>query len=142
MKFSMRSRDEVDINLTPMIDVVFLLLIFFMVSTNFNSQADLKVSLPTASAKSKAQPETPLELGIDASGRYYLAGKALANSQPATLFKALAERLRTPEKTPLIVRADARTPNQFVVTAMDTAARLGLSRLSIATTSTPSSPEK
>jgi biopolymer transport protein ExbD len=131
MKFSMRSRDEVDINLTPM-----------MVSTTFNSQADLKVSLPTASAKSKAQPETPLELGIDASGRYYLAGKPLANSQADTLFMALAERLRTHAKTPLIVRADARTPHQFVVTAMDTAARLGLSRLSIATTSTPSSAEK
>jgi biopolymer transport protein ExbD len=140
MKFTIRSRDEVDINLTPLIDVVFLLLIFFMVTTTFKSQADLKVTLPTASAKSESQPETPIELGIDASGRYYLAGKALANSQADTLFVALAERLRTHEKAPLIVRADARTPHQFVVTAMDTAARLGLSRLSIATTTTPTAP--
>ena len=140
MKFDTRSRDEVEINLTPLIDVVFLLLIFFMVTTTFNIRSELNVNLPAATKAPKHQQEDLLELVIDAAGRYYINGREVVNSQPAALLAALTEITKDRAERPLIIQADARTPHQYVVTAMDTVAKLGLSRISIATTNVNSTP--
>lgn len=134
MKFRLKATDEIQVNLTPLIDVVFLLLIFFMVTTTFNQYAELKIDLPEASTKLKPQPDDLLELVIDAQGRYYVNGQALVNTKAQTLVAALRKVASEPKGLPMIIRADARTPHQSVVTAMDSAARVGLSRLSIATT--------
>ncbi len=140
MNFSTRPRDDVDINLTPLIDVVFLLLIFFMVTTTFIRQSDLKIDLPQASAEPKPQPEKMLELIIDASGRFYVDGRGVINNRPETLIAALRKALNGRRDLPMTIRADARTPHQSVVTALDSAARIGLSRISIATTKAEQSP--
>ena len=133
MKLRGHSVEEPSIDLTSLIDVVFLLLIFFMVSTTFERQAALKVDLPEASEVELPQelPER-LELVIDANGRMYLNDRQLVDSSDATLVAAFTELTGTKRDLPLILRADRETPHHYVVTAMDVAARLGFTNLSIA----------
>jgi biopolymer transport protein ExbD len=129
-----RSDERVDINLTPLIDVVFLLLIFFMVSTTFDRHAKLKVELPEASAtKQQQQQEEPIVLAIDAKGNYFINDRQLVNTTLDTLKIALRKTVADKKDVSLVLRADAKTPHQSVVRAMDAASQLGLTRLSIAT---------
>lgn len=129
--------ETVEVNLTPLIDVVFLLLIFFMVTTTFDKHARLKVSLPESSAKTTQQQSEPLVLSIDAKGNYFLNERQLVNQQLGTLKQALKKVISQDNKdykdVALVLRADANTPHQSVVRAMDAASQLGLSKLSIAT---------
>jgi biopolymer transport protein ExbD len=130
---SSRTEDP-EISLTGLIDVVFLLLIFFMVSTTFEHQAVLKVDLPEA--KNVGAPEdqpNSFELVIDPNGQFYLNDRQLVDGKPATLQAAFIEAAGDDRNIPIILRADAETPHHFVVTAMDVTAQLGFSRLSIAT---------
>ncbi len=132
--------DSVEVNLTPLIDVVFLLLIFFMVSTTFDRHAKLKVSLPESSTKATQQQNDPLILSIDAKGNYFLNERQIVNQQLGTLkqaiLKTLSEKNVNIEDVSLVLRADANTPHQSVVRAMDAASQLGLTKLSIATVET------
>ena len=132
--------DSVEVNLTPLIDVVFLLLIFFMVSTTFDRHAKLKVSLPEASTKATQQQNDPLVLSIDAKGNYFLNEHQVVNQQLGTLkqaiLKTLGEKNVNIKDVSLVLKADANTPHQSVVRAMDAASQLGLTRLSIATVET------
>jgi len=129
--------ETVEVNLTPLIDVVFLLLIFFMVTTTFDKHARLKVSLPESSSKATQQQSEPLILSIDAKGNYFLNERQLVNQQIDTLKQALRKTIGQDKKdykdVALVLRADANTPHQSVVRAMDAASQLGLSKLSIAT---------
>ena len=129
--------DSVEINLTPLIDVVFLLLIFFMVTTTFDRHARLKVSLPESSAKTVQQKDEPLVLSIDAKGNYFLNERQLVNQQLDTLkqaiLKTIGEKKQDTKDVALVLRADANTPHQSVVRAMDAASQLGMTKLSIAT---------
>jgi len=128
-----RSDERVDVNLTPLIDVVFLLLIFFMVSTTFDRHAKLKVELPEATAKTEQQLEDPVILSIDAKGNYFIDDRQVVNTQLETLKIALQKTVADKKDVSLVLRADAKTPHQSVVRAMDAASQLGLTRLSIAT---------
>ena len=128
-----RSDERVDVNLTPLIDVVFLLLIFFMVSTTFDRHAKLKVELPEASARTEQQLEEPVVLSIDAKGNYFINDRQVVNTQLETLKIALQKTVADKKDVSLVLRADAKTPHQSVVRAMDAASQLGLTRLSIAT---------
>jgi len=128
--------EGVEVNLTPLIDVVFLLLIFFMVSTTFDRHATLKVSLPESSVKATQQQDEPLVLSIDAKGNYFLNDRQIVNQSLDTLMQALKRTIGNEaaiKETALVLRADANTPHQSVVRAMDAASRLGLTKLSIAT---------
>ena len=134
MQLSSSRPEDPEINMTSLIDVVFLLLIFFMVSTTFERQAVLKVDLPEA--KNVVIPEdqpNSFELVIDANGLYYLNDRQLVDGTPATLRAAFNEAAGEKRDIPIILRADAQTPHHFVVTAMDVTAQLGFRRLSIAT---------
>lgn len=126
-------RDEPRIDLTPLIDVVFILLLFFMVTTTFNRQSELKVDLPEASSKAEQQERNPVRLVIDADGHYFINGREVVNTRGETLMTVLREAVGEDPDRPVILQADAKTPHQAVVTAMDAAARLGITRLSIAT---------
>ncbi|MDX5332769.1 MAG: biopolymer transporter ExbD [Gammaproteobacteria bacterium] len=134
MNFRPHRSESVDINLTPLIDVVFLLLIFFMVTTTFDRASELKINLPQAAQAPEEQQVDKLELVIDASGTYFLNGNELVNTKPETVRTALEKAAAGKTDLPVIIRADANTPHQSVVTAMDAAQRAGLTRLSIATT--------
>lgn len=136
MNFRPPPRDDLDINITPLIDVVFILLIFFMVSTTFQKSAELQVSLPESSATPTETPLAAIEVVINAQGQFFLNGRELINNQLATVRSAMQSLAEGRDDIPVILRADAMTPHQDVVTAMDAAGQLGLTRLSIATSHT------
>lgn len=136
MNLRPRRREEPNVNLTPLIDVVFLLLIFFMVSTTFRREADLRLELPEAS-RTPVPTEQHLTVSIDAAGVYYVNERALPDARPETLKEALAEAAGDDRQQPLLLRADGRTPHQAVVTALDAAGQLGFRRLAIATVEAP-----
>ena len=134
MKLQNRVKEEPSVDLTSLIDVVFLLLLFFMVSTTFDHPSALKVDLPEASAVD-APVDVPdgLELVIDDSGNMFLNDRKLIDSEEKTIKAAFNEASAGDYELPLILRADRETPHHFVVTVMDVAAQLGFSNLSIVT---------
>ncbi|MCP4769228.1 MAG: biopolymer transporter ExbD [Gammaproteobacteria bacterium] len=125
--------EDVNINLTPLIDVVFLLLIFFMVSTTFDTTSQLKIRLPEASRSQVAQPPQKVNLLIDAKGNFYVNSRELTNRKSATL-KAALERSMPDGKLPIVIQSDAESPVQSLVTALDVVGQLGLPQVSVATT--------
>ncbi len=134
MNFRSRREDEPDVNLTPLIDVVFLLLIFFMVSTTFDDNAELAIELPEADAQPTEQaPDEALVMSIGANGKFFLNGRELINSQAVTVKNALKKALGTRETLPVTINADGKAPHQAVITAMDAARQVGLLRISFAT---------
>ena len=126
--------DEPEVNLTPLIDVVFLLLIFFMVSTTFEHQSRIQVELPEASAEPTTPEDESLEIIVDAQGRYFIGDEQVVNTQLKTLKGAIAKVIGDRTDMPVIVRADANSPHQSVVTVLDATSQLGLTRISLATT--------
>jgi biopolymer transport protein ExbD len=133
VKFQRNLKAEVSIDLTPLIDVVFLLLIFFMVSTSFSRESNLLVNLPEASGEVTEEVALQIEVLIARNGSYTVNGQPLADNTAATLLQAVEAIAAGDNSLPLTITADAETTHQSVVTAMDVAARLGFSRLSIAT---------
>lgn len=125
--------ETVEVNLTALIDVVFLLLIFFMVTTTFDRHAKLKVSLPEASTKATQQQTESVVLSIDAKGNYFINDRQVINTSLDTLKQALQKTIGEDRDVGIVLRADANTPHQSVVRAMDAASQLGLTKLSIAT---------
>lgn len=133
MKFQAHAKEEPEVNITSLIDVVFLLLIFFMVTTTFEQQAALRVDLPEASAvQSTAEKPERLEFVIDKEGRMYLNDEALTNSERRTIRAAFVQAARDDRTLSIILRADRNTPHHFVVRVMDVAAELRFTNLSIA----------
>ncbi len=132
-----RLRDEPEISLTPLIDVVFTLIIFFVVTTTFDSRAALQVKLPQASAREVTDPSDALLIQIDAKGRYFVGANEVLKSDPASLREAIMRVAGDTRDQTVLLRADANTPHQAVVTAMDVLGKLGFGRLSIATAPEP-----
>lgn len=133
MKFRRQQVEDQGINLTPLIDVVFLLLIFFMVSTTFTKETHLSVDLPEAVGEQSSDLPEQIEILINSDGSYSVNGQALVNNQVATLRSALEKTSEGNNQVPLVITADAKTPHQAVVQAMDVAGQLGFARLSITT---------
>ncbi len=136
MKLGRDQEDTPDITITPLIDVVFLLLIFFMVSTTFSRQSEIQIELPEASTEKVEKVEDILDLTIDAKGRYYLNGRQLVNTSLKILKRAFLKETKGKKLLPITISADALAPHQAVITAMDAAQQLGLNRLTFATTRT------
>ena len=136
MSLRPRRRQSVDINMAPLIDVVFLLLIFFMVSTTFKDESRLRVQLPEAQGEETPPVEEPqmVRVTIDRSGHYFIDGRALADDRPATLTAALSAVLAERKSLPLLIQADAETTHQSVMTAMDAASQSGFARIAFAAT--------
>lgn len=133
MKFRRQSKGHDDINVTPLIDVVFLLLIFFMVSTTFSKESHLAIDLPEADGKLIESDIESIEILINEEGNYSLNDVPLINRQLDTLMSGLSELSAGDTSIPLIITADAKTSHQAVITAMDAAGRAGFAHLSITT---------
>ena len=134
MKFQRNQREEVELNMTSLIDVVLLLLIFFMMSTKFIDESRLQVRLPDAGVwPDQSSVKETVEIEVTAEGNYRVGGRDLVNNSPDTLATALARATDGDRTQPLTIRADARAVHQSVVTAMDVAGRLGYRQINIAT---------
>lgn len=131
--FYRKRKDELTLNLTPLIDVVFLLLIFFMVSTSFTRDTQIALSLPTADGESAEKSNDLIEINIDINGNYFVNGHGLVNNQKSTLVKALNRIVGADKNKPVIISSDAKTSYQNVITAMDAAGQAGYNNLSLAT---------
>ena len=133
MKFPRRTLPDPEVNLTPLIDVVFLLLIFFMVSTTFTRETRLTVDLPEAEAATAEGLSDPIEVTVSQGGRYSVNNQVLDNNDTRTLGAALVNAAQGDRRRPVLLVADAEASHQAVVTAMDAIGQAGFSRLSIAT---------
>jgi biopolymer transport protein ExbD len=138
MNLRVRARAEPEVNLTSLIDVVLLLLIFFMVSTSFVKQSQISIRLPGAESTSIVEelPEQ-IDIMITEQGTYLINGRELINSRPETIRNALQRVSGGNTKLPLTISADANARHQHVVTAMDVAGKLGFVKISIATVNDP-----
>ncbi len=137
MRTQRRERNEINVELTPLIDVVFLLLIFFMVSSTFIRESQVKIDLPEASGEVREEQSQVVEITVDRRGEYAVNGRILVNAELTTLLRALREIQSSaaavnPEKR-VIITADANAAHQAVVRAMDAAGKVGLTRISITT---------
>jgi biopolymer transport protein ExbD len=130
-----RRPEPPDINLTPLIDVVFLLLIFFMVSTTFKEDARIQLRLPEAQGEeAPAEEAESMVILIDRAGTFYVNDRQVVDTRLDTLKKAIAGAVGADRDLAVILKADAATPHQAVMTAMDAASQLGLVRFSFAAT--------
>ncbi len=140
MNLRPRHREDPEINLISLIDVLLVLLIFFMVSTTFEQEGRIKVQLPQATQIPQPRgSHEPVVITVTAEGGYRVNDRSLINASPDTLRAALLKEAGT-DRGPLTIRADARSTHQAVVTAMDVAGRLGFSQLNIATVREGGSP--
>lgn len=139
MKLTARAKPEPELNLTSLIDVVLLLLIFFMVSTSFIKESQISIRLPEAESSAPVE-EVPerLDIMITEQGTYLINGRELINNRPETIRNALQRLSGGNTDLPLTISADANARHQHVVTAMDVAGRLGFVQISIATINDPS----
>jgi len=140
MKLSLRPRTQPEVNLTSLIDVVLLLLIFFMVSTSFVKESQISISLPAADSSTVVEDiADQIDIMITATGTYLVNGRELINGRPETIRNAIQKVSGGNNSLPLTISADANARHQDVVTAMDVAGRLGFVKVNIATVNEPDS---
>jgi len=133
VKLAVRPKEEPEVNLTSLIDVVLLLLVFFMVSTSFVKQSQISIRLPEAESMPVVDDaREQIDIMITEQGEYLINGQRLANNRPETIRNALQKVSNGDHTLPLTISADANARHQFVVTAMDVAGRLGFVKISIA----------
>jgi biopolymer transport protein ExbD len=138
MKFRRKPKEKLDITLISMIDVVFVLLLFFVVSTRFNNQSGISIQLPEASGEQTQDQPKMVTLLISAEGHYVLENEdgvpeELPDQKKATLLAELRKRAASASQEPFIIKADDKTPHQFVITALDFAGQAGFTHITFAT---------
>ena len=138
MNLRRRSNDEPEVNLTSLIDVVLLLLVFFMVSTSFVREAEISLRLPEANAEALPAADSEiLEITISQTGSYAVNGRPLINNERSTLRAAIERLVGNDRELAVFIRADAEARHQAVVTALDVAGQTGFVEINIATVSSP-----
>ena len=136
MNLSSSDRDEPEINLTSLIDVVLLLLVFFMITTSFVKESQIAIRLPETSSSEAPQLEAAtLEISVTAQGAYLVNGRALLDNRPETLEAAIRKVSDAPVGQKVTISGDAQASHQAVVTAMEIVGRLGYVEIKIATVS-------
>ncbi len=134
MNLKPRKHEEPEINVVSLIDVVLLLVVFFMLSSRFTDEGRMRIRLPQATAVPTAKPASePLVVTVTQQGTYRVNERELINSSPETLRAALVKEAGTSRSMPVTLRADGRATHQSVITAMDILGRLGFVELNVAT---------
>lgn len=139
MQFRPRFREEPEINLIPLIDVLLMTLIFLLVTTSFSNEARLRLQLPEAASSSAPEAET-LRIAIDAHGQYFINNKQLLNATPEALRAAMQQGAGGRKDPLIVVQADRKTPHEAVIRVMDVSRRLGFTHLTFATQAAVSEP--
>lgn len=127
-----KKKEDVQINVTPLIDVVFLLLIFFMVSTSFKTETKVSIELPEANGEAMESSSKTIKVTVSKSGEIFVNGNGLVNRKLETI-KAAIKQSSTDNQTPVIISADAAAPYQSVITVMDAAGQAGFKNLTLPT---------
>lgn len=133
MNLQPRRVKDPEVSLVSLIDVVLMLLIFFMLSTSFIHPSRIQIMLPKASATQSVPPNAPIVVTVTRTGRFLVNGRALVNPSAATLRAALRKVAQGNQAKPILIRADARAATQKMVTVMDVAGRLGFTHIDILT---------
>jgi biopolymer transport protein ExbD len=135
VKFRRKQRENIDINLVSLIDVVFVLLLFFVVTTTFTRETQLRVELPEAVSGSPAEDQQvkQLDIAISAEGVFSVNNQLLPKNDLTSLMDALQKESNGDTNLPLSITADGKTQHQSVITAMDAAGKLGFSHLRMTT---------
>lgn len=128
-----RADDEPSIDLVPLIDVILCLIIFFVITTTFDTRSVLKLELPRAQGQAAEPKDQPLSVLVNAQGRYFVEDREALRTDVESLKRAITDVAGDERGRPVLLRADARTPHQSVVTALDALGQLGFRRISIAT---------
>ncbi|HUL81131.1 MAG TPA: biopolymer transporter ExbD [Gammaproteobacteria bacterium] len=138
MRLQSRSRDEPEINVISLVDVLLVLVLFFMVSTSFLRETEISLQLPEATTDKNVEvPREALEITITQSGSYLVNGRELVNNERRTLRAAIERLIGAKRDLPVFIRADAAATHQAVITAMDVAGQLGFVKINIATVTPP-----
>lgn len=132
-----RADDEPEINLVPLIDVVLCLIVFFVITTTFDARSVLRLQLPRADGERNEAQSKALSLLIDADGRYFVGDREVLQTDVDSLKRAIAEVAGDDRERTVLIRADARTPWQAVITAYDALGQLGFRRIANATAPQP-----
>ena len=135
-----RADDTPEINLIPLIDVLLCLLIFFVVTTTFDARSVLKLELPRADGQPSQAQSKALSVLVNAQGRYFVGDREVLRTDLESLKQSLRDVAGDDRDRPVLLRADARTPHQAVVTALDALGQLGFRRVAIATAPAPGKP--
>lgn len=133
MNFRPNPPKDIELDITPLIDVVFLLLIFFMVSTTFQRESEINITLPESSKELPQAKPDAINVSIDAQSHIYVNDRELVNTQMTTIKQAIYDALGNLKDAPIIISADAQTPHQMVIKVMDAARQLHLVRITFAT---------
>jgi biopolymer transport protein ExbD len=128
-----RTQDEPQIDLVPLIDVILVLIIFFVITTTFDARSTLQVQLPTASDQNNPEPPRSLSVLVNADGRYFINDQEVLRTDVESVKQTIAQIAGSDREQTVLLRADARTPYQAVVTAQDALGQLGFRRIAIAT---------
>ena len=129
MNLKPHKTESPELNLTPLIDVVFLLLIFFMVSTTFERETQIIIELPEAGGEESKVEKEVLDITVDRQGRFYVNQLEVINTEVKTLKMAISKAIGDKRDLPVLINADANSPHQAVMTVMDAASQLGLEQM-------------
>ncbi len=132
MQFRQRFREEPEINLIPLIDVLLMALIFLLVTTSFSRESRLRLQLPEAASANQLESAS-LRIAIDAYGQYFINNRQLLNASAETLRAAMQQAVGGRKDPVIVVQADRKTPHEAVVRVMDVSRRLGYTHLTFAT---------
>ena len=128
-----RAQEEPHIDLVPLIDVILVLIIFFVVTTTFDARSTLQVQLPTASQQQNSEPPRALSVLVNAEGRYFINDREVLRTDVESVKRTIVQVAGDDRGQTVLLRADARTPYQAVVTVQDALGQLGFRRIAIAT---------
>jgi biopolymer transport protein ExbD len=134
VKFRRPAEDNLELNLTPLIDCLLFLIVFFLLSTTFTKSSKLNIALPEAKGEAAAAvPANSIEVSVSATGDYAVNGQVLASKQATSLRSAIEKASEGNHELPFMISADGNSPHQAVVTVMDVAGQMGFQNLSIST---------
>lgn len=132
-----RADDEPDINMIPLIDVILVLIIFFVITTTFEARSVLKLELPRADGEPMPAQDKSLSVLVNADGRYFIGDRETLRTDVDSLKRTIRAVAGPDRERSVLLRADARTPNQSVVTALDALGQLGFRHIVIVTAPEP-----
>jgi biopolymer transport protein ExbD len=129
MRFAHTHKDDPEINLIPMIDVLLVIIIFLMLTTTYARQAELKINLPSADADKKLERSNELNVVVSASGQYSVQGKLVASRDVSALADELRRAAAGLKQPVVVINGDSNASYQSAIRIMDAARRAGIGQV-------------